>query len=65
MKNGRRKLFMSFTELGTAVPLRLPPDVAMAFREKYLTHIEVSHARPRAKGIVGMFSKVVGRVIGK
>ncbi len=49
MKGGRRKLFMTFTEAGTNVPLRVPPDVAMAFREKYLTRIEAYHAKPRAK----------------
>lgn len=65
MKNGRRKLFMAFTEAGTTVPLRIPPHVAMGFREKCLVSIEVFHAKPRAKGLAGMFSKAVGKVIGK
>ena len=65
IRNGRRKLFMTFTEAGTRTPLKLPPNVAMAFREKFLTKIEILYAKPEAKGIVGMFSKAVGRVIGK
>lgn len=49
VKNGRRKLFMTFTEAGTSVPLRIPPHVAMAFREKYLVRIEALHHKPKAK----------------
>ena len=49
VKNGRRKLFMTFTEAGTNSPLRIPPHVAMAFREKYLVRIEALHHKPKAK----------------
>lgn len=49
MKAGRRKLFMTFTEAGSNSPLRIPPNVAMAFREKHLVRIEVFHHKPKAK----------------
>lgn len=49
MKRGRRKLFMTIVEAGTRAPLRIPPDVAMAFREMHLTEIEIRHVRPKAK----------------
>ncbi|MFB0964508.1 MAG: hypothetical protein QMC36_02255 [Patescibacteria group bacterium] len=65
MKNGRRKLFLTFTEAGTTVPLRIPPHVAMAFREKCLVSIETFHSKQKAKGLMGIVSKAVGKVIGK
>lgn len=49
MKNGRRKLFMTFTEAGTNSVLRIPPNVAMAFREKHLVRIEVLHRKAKSK----------------
>lgn len=62
---GRRKLFMTFSEPGTNSPLKVPKNVAAAFREKFLTKIEVLHYKPKSKGIIGIVSKAVGKVVGK
>lgn len=55
---------MTFVEAGTKSPLKLPPNVAMAFREKFLTKLEILYCKPKTKGLMGAISKAVGRLSG-
>lgn len=65
MKNGRRRLFITVVESGTGSPLRLPPEVTMAFREKHLAKIELLHVPLKSKGLMGLVSKAIGKAMGK
>ncbi len=61
-KNGRRRLFATVVDAVSKTPVPLPPDAAMAFREKCLKRIRILGNAPKTRGLIASIAARMEKV---